>query len=443
MNRKILKLAIPNIISNITVPLLGMVDMTIAGHLTSAAYIGAIALGSTIFNLIYWNFSFLRMGTSGFTAQAYGANDMEESMTLLLRALSIGLIGGLVILIFQNPIGSIAIKAMSGSDEIKEYVHLYFKICVWSAPAMLMQYAFMGWFIGMQNAKIPMAIAIITNILNISISASLVFIAHMNIEGIALGTVIAQFSGTILSALIWWIKYKDIKQYARWDRVFEKNRIKKFFKVNFDIFFRTLLLVFVTTFFTFASTRMGDDLLAVNALIMQLFTLFSYFMDGFAYAGEALSGRYIGAGDQQSMRLMLKKLFSWGIYISFSVSILYAFFAQDILFILTDKTQIVELAQNYTAWTVAIPIVSFAAFLWDGIYIGATESKNMRNSMIVAVLCFFGVYYSFIGILENNALWLAFIIYLGIRGIMQTILSKKIPLVQHVFEVPKDSKRTV
>lgn len=425
MDKKIFRLAFPNIITNITVPLLGMIDIAIAGHLGSAVYIGAIALGANIFNMIYWNFGFIRMSSSGFAAQAYGARNLTEAMNVFIRSLAIGLGIGLLIILLQYPIGKFALNLIKSGEESRQYVETYFRIAVWGAPAVLGLYAFKGWFLGMQNAKTPMLIAILNNVLNILLSLLFVFVFDMSIAGIALGTVLSQIVSFLVAATLWLIYYGRLRKYISKKTIWERDSIRLFFKVNGDVFVRTFLLTFVTTFFTFASSGMGETILAVNALLMQFFMLFSYFMDGFAYAAEALTGRFIGANSPSQLKLMLKRVFFWGFIVSIVSVVLYTFFPNQILQILTNDREIIEATRQFTFWTVLIPITGFAAFLWDGIFIGATASKEMRNAMILSSIVFFACYFITKPILGNNGLWLSFVLYLSIRGITQTFWAKK------------------
>ncbi len=426
MNKKILNLAIPNIITNITVPLLGMVDTAIAGHLESELYIGAIAIGAIIFNFIYWNFSFLRMGTSGFAAQAYGAGNERETVRVLLRSLLVAFTAGLLIIILQYLLIYIAFFFIQASPETQKYTIVYFHIYVWAAPFVLGMYAMTGWFIGMQDAKTPMFVSIATNIINIGLSLLFVFGFGMQLKGLALGTALAQFISFGLTLFIWNKKYSHLKKYLSFSFVKQLSEFKPFFKVNSDIFLRSLALVLVTTFFTSASAKMGDTFLAVNSLLMQLFILFSYMMDGFAYAAEALTGRYYGAKDTVSLKQLIKRLFMWGIALTVLFTCVYALFTDGILRLLTDKSNIIEASKDFQIWALLFPIAGFAAFLWDGIYIGLTASRQMRNSMFIAVLFFFSIYYLLSPLLGNNALWLAFISYLAMRGIIQTVLFRTI-----------------
>lgn len=422
MNKKILQLAIPSIVSNITVPLLGLIDVAIVGHLGSAAYIGAIAVGGMLFNIIYWLFGFLRMGTSGMTSQAFGQRDLKGVTRVLLRAVGVGLFIALCLLLLQYPIRKIAFLLIDATPEVRELATVYFNICVWGAPAVLGLYGFAGWFIGMQNSRFPMFIAITQNVVNIVASLSFVYLLDMKIEGVALGTLIAQYAGLFMASLLWLRYYGRLKIVFRWQEIIGKTAMKRFFQVNSDIFFRTLCLVAVTTFFTSTGARQGDVVLAVNTLLMQLFTLFSYIMDGFAYAGEAMTGRYVGARNNTGLQRMIRLLFRWGWGLSLSFTILYMIGGQDFLGLLTNDTTVINAAGSYYYWVLAIPLAGFAAFLWDGILIGATATRLMLYSMLVASGLFFLIYYIFYALMGNHALWMAFLIYLSLRGIMQWIL---------------------
>lgn len=426
MNKNILRLAIPNIISNITVPLLSMVDMSIVGHLSLEVYIGAIATVSIIFNFMYWSFSFLRMGTSGFTAQAYGADNNQETATVLLRSLLIAFVAGLLIVMFQNIIFDLAFKVIKASSDVRLYAGHYFHIYVWAAPAVLGMYAFSGWFVGMQDARTPMYIAIAVNIINISLSLIFVYVLNMTIEGVALASTIAQIMGFLIAFTIWYFKYKVVRLNLDFGRLNNINAFIPFFRVNSDIFLRTMLLIAVTTFFTSSSAKMGNTTLAANALLMQMFTLFSYIMDGFAYSAEALTGRFIGAKRYDVLSKLIKYLFLWGIILAILFTCIYGFFTDEILQLLTNKVDVITACKEYQVWVLLIPLVGFSAFLWDGVFIGATASKQMRNSMFVAAACFFLIYYSLYSNWQNNALWFAFIFYLGMRGVMQAFLYRKI-----------------
>lgn len=426
INKRILQIAVPSIISNITVPLLGLIDVTIVGHLGAAAYIGAIAVGGMLFNIIYWIFGFLRMGTSGMTSQAYGKHDLDEVARLLLRSVGVGLLIAIVLMALQYPIRKLAFTFIQTTEEVERLATLYFRICIWGAPAMLGLYGFAGWFIGMQNSRFPMYIAITQNIVNIAASLCFVYLFHMKVAGVAWGTLTAQYAGFLMALLLWRRYYGGLKKHVAWHEVLKKEAMLRFFQVNRDIFLRTLCLVIVTLFFTSAGAAQGEIVLAVNTLLMQLFTLFSYIMDGFAYSGEALVGKYVGANNRPALYRTVRQLFIWGVGLSTGFTLLYFFGGKSFLGLLTNETSVIREVGNYFYWVLAIPLTGFAAFLWDGIFIGATATRQMFYSMLVASGSFFLVYYSLHEWMGNHALWLAFIVYLSLRGIMQAVLSRKI-----------------
>lgn len=433
MNKQILRLAIPNIITNITVPLLGMVDTAIVGHLQNGDgvdYIGAIAVGTMIFNIIYWNFGFLRMGTSGFTAQAYGAKDKEEQANILFRACFIAIAAALLLIIFQKPIGKLSLMLIEDKNSVGALALSYFSVRIWAAPATLSMYALKGWLIGMQDSKNPMWISIIINLLNIIFSFVLVFYFDMSIKGVALGTVIAQYGGLITTLLIWRKKYKEIAKYFNVKKALSLEKMKLFFKINSDIFLRTLCLIIVTSYFTIASTKMPYPTLAMNTLLMQFFTLFSYFMDGFAYAAESLCGKAKGENNYPQLQAFVKRFLLWGGVISILFIIIYALFGENILGIFTDNKDVIEYSKNYLHWILLIPITGFMAFLYDGILIGLTESVVMRNAIFISTAAFFLIFYLLSPYIGNNALWIAFLTYLLGRSLLMMLMSRRKIFVQ-------------
>lgn len=427
MNRKILRLAIPSIISNITVPLLSLIDVSIVGHLGAAAYIGAIALGGMLFNILYWSFGFLRMGTSGLTSQAYGMRNLQEAGNILVRAAGIGFAIAVFLLLLQSPIEKTVFYMVNASEEVEKSARIYFRICIWGAPAVLGLYGFAGWFIGMQNSRFPMYIAIVQNLINIFFSLYFVFVLKMKVEGVAFGTLIAQWSGLGMAFFLWYRYYgRRLKTKLDIKNAWQRTAMYRFFSINSDIFFRTLCLIAVTSFFTATGAKQGDTILAVNTLLMQLFTLFSYIMDGFAYAGEALTGRYIGARNTRLLRRSVKLLFYWGGGLAGLFTLLYGIGGESFLKLLTNDPVVIEVASRYFYWALAIPLAGFSAFLWDGIFIGATATRPMLYSMLIASGSFFTLYYLFQNTLGNNALWLAFISYLLLRGIIELAWSRPI-----------------
>ena len=425
-DRQILQLAIPSIVSNITVPLLGMVDVAIVGHLGDAAYIGAIAVGAMIFNVIYWIFGFLRMGTSGMAAQALGARQLTDVMQLLMRSLSVGLLVALAVILFQYPIKQLALAIVAPEPQIRSLVSTYFNICVWGAPAMLAMYGLTGWYIGMQNTRFPMIISISQNVVNIAASLLMVFVFKMGIRGVAWGTLVAQYAGIAISLTLLWCYYRRLWKFMRWKGVYDKNKMLRFFKVNSDIFIRTLFLVAVNFYFLAAGSRQGAVILAVNTLLMQLFILFSYVMDGFAFAGEALCGKYYGAENYGAFHKVLKRLFVWGMMVVMVFTIVYLIGGQSFLSLFTDDGVVLKAASSYFPWAIVIPLAGVAAFIWDGVFIGITETRGILYSSIIATIIFFVVFLVLRSVWHNHALWLAFILLLITRGIVQSVIFKTV-----------------
>lgn len=425
MNKRILQLAVPSIISNITVPLLGLVDVAIVGHIGDAAYIGAIAVGSMLFNVIYWLFGFLRMGTSGMTSQALGRRDLAEVLRLLVRSLSIGVGIGVLFFVLQKWLIGCGLRAMSPEADVVELARRYCYVCIWGAPAVLGLYGFTGWFIGMQNTRIPMMVSLTQNVVNIIASLLLVFVGGMTVEGVALGTVIAQWWGFLMACLFYRICYRRLSKYDYRRHLFAAEPLKQFFSLNKDIFLRTLCLVAVNLFFTAAGSRESTIVLAVNTLLMTLFTIFSYFMDGFAYAAEALSGKYYGARNMGAFREVVRRTMGFGAVVAVGFTLLYIVGGENFLSLLTSDKQVIAASGEYFWWAVLIPLSGMSAFVFDGIFVGITRSKSMLCSTAVASASFFVLFFGLHPFLGNHALWLAFILYLLLRGIVLFVIYRK------------------
>ena len=369
VNREILSLSLPSIVTNITTPLLGLVDVAIVGHMGSAAYIGAIAIGGSMFNMLYWLFGFLRMGSSGMTAQAFGAKDhLGQPRIVLART--------------------------------------YFEILVWGAPAVLGTYVMSGWFLGMQNSRAPMWVSIFINLCNIAVSLVLVYCFIYDIPGVAVGSLVAQWGGFMLACSICLIRYDIVL--STFKEIVEIKGLKHFFRINVDIFLRTLCLVAVTLWFTRTGSRQGTEMLAVNALLMQFFTLFSFFMDGFAFAGEAICGKYIGAGERTLLRRSIDALCRWGAGLAVAFTVIYAVGGDLLLNFLSSEKNVIVHAHEYIYWIITIPVAGFLAFTWDGVFIGATATRSMLLSMAAATAVFFITYALAFPSLGNHGLWLAF-----------------------------------
>ena len=477
INRDILKLAIPSILANITVPIVGMVDIAVAGHLdaSAATLIGGIAVGSMLFDLLYWNFGFLRVGTGGLTAQAFGRKDWKECARILTRALGMSMAIACCLLLIQWVFVKAAFLVVDCSPEVQELASRYFFIRIWAAPATLSLMALKGWFIGMQDSVSPMVTDFVVNGMNVlmsivlalgialplaspdpsglagltsdvsilaidvsdvasdlaesskvqasmdsvsvqasmdfvsvqasmdsdSVLASRVLLPAMGFSGIALGTVAAQYSGLLVALLLVLFKYrrKVFADFALADLrgIFKGGETRRFFVMNADLFVRSLCFIAIYIGFTIISARYGDLLLAVSSIMMKILMIFSYFTDGFAYAGEAMTGRYIGAGDPVNLRKTVKWTFIWSMGLAALFIAIYHFGGVHLLRMMTSDEAVVNASRDFLPWLLLMPVVGCAAFTWDGIFIGATGSREMRNSMLWSVVAFAAVW--FLGIL--------------------------------------------
>lgn len=418
MNKSILKIAVPAILSNVIVPLLGLVDLTIAGHIGDAVTIGAVSVGATMFSLTYWNFGFLRMGTSGLTAQAYGARDRRQMSVMLFRSVALALLLGIAIVALQSPIRWLLLAAISPSEAVHTHASQYFSIIIWGAPATLATMSLTGWFIGMQNSTYPLAVSMVVNAVNIVCSLCFVFAMRFGFIGIPLGTLAAQWCGFILSAFFAArMMRKETLGYA--PRVEEMLRgLGRFFSVNRDIFLRSLCVMAVMLFFTATGARSGNMTLAVNSLFMQLYLLYSHFMDGFAYAGEALVGKYAGAADKRSLRRCVSHLFAWGWSLAAIFAFAYGVFNHEVMSLFSDKPEVVAFAAAYRWWIALAPIAGMAAFIWDGVFVGLTATRQMLLSLAGATAVYFTIYFLFPLADANDCLWTAFLAYLAVRGVI-------------------------
>lgn len=449
INSEITRLAWPSIVSNITTPLLGLVDTAITGHMGAAAYVGAIAVGSTMFNLAYWPLNFLRMGTSSLTSQAYGhslKSQSSKSQTTieanvgtalassppaalepylwLRRSLILAIEIAFVLLLLSPFLADLLLYFLNPEHTTLKLARQYFTIVIVGAPMVLGTYSLSGWFLGMQDSRAPMWMAIITNVANILMSFLLVYGFHLGIQGVAWGTVTGQALGFIVGLAIAQKKYHIFGRIRRraLGSLCATIPQRSFFNTNIDIFLRTICLAAVTLWFTRAGAAQSTAVLAANALLMQLFILFSYFMDGFAFAGEALSGKYFGAKMWIKLRATILGEFRWGLYVAGAFTLIYLFGARWIFELLSDNPSIVDTAMRYRWWAVAVPAAGVAAFVWDGVFIGMGLTRQMLASMAMAAVMFFVAYFLLIAPCGNHGLWLAFIAYLLTRGLMQTIL---------------------
>ena len=420
MNKEILRLAIPNIISNISVPLLSTVDTALMGRL-SEAHIGAVGVGAMIFNFIYWNFGFLRMGTTGITAQAFGEQSEEKIAHTLGRALLVVLGLSIFIIALQWPIGELSFRLMNVADGQLDLVGEYFYIRVWAAPATLGLYALMGWFFGLQNAVYPLILTVAINVLNIVLSYVFVHVLGWEVAGVAYGTLLAQYFGLVLGIGLFFYKYRHFTAFLKREALLQWGELQRFLTINLDIFIRTLCLTFAFGFFYSQSSTQGELILAANVILLQYLNWMSYGVDGFAFATESLVGKYAGAANRQQTKRAITLSFVWGMGLAVSFSLLYGFLGIPLLEVFTNKINVIEAARPFLFWMVLFPVLSTPCYIWDGVFIGLTASKAMRNCMLLSIAVFLGVHYAYGQFKGNHGLWLTLLVFMVARGIIQAI----------------------
>ncbi len=424
INKQIIRLTIPNIISNFSIPLLGTVDTALMGRLESEHYLGAVGIGGIIFSFIYWGFGFLRMATTGLTAQAYGENDNIECGLLLQRGLAIGIIVSLLLLIVQWILADVSLALIATSSEVEQLARTYFHIRIYAAPATLCLHAFHGVFLGLQNAHYPMLLTILVNLINIVLNLIFVNVLGMKVEGVALATVIAQYIGLILASTLFFARYRYLL--TTWDFriILAFSKLKRFLSISSDIFIRTLCLVFSHAFFTAKSAALSDTVLAINTILLQYINLMSYSIDGFAFAAESMIGKYKGAQDMQNLKRTTRHIFWWAFLFGGAIMLIFGLFGKQLLRFFTDQHDLIGQAKPYLVWIIAAPVINVAAYIWDGIYLGATAAKPLRNSMIVAMLLFLCAVYLLMPY-GNHGLWAALTLLLVVRGVLLTVLAPK------------------
>ena len=418
MNKEILKLAIPNIISNISVPLLSSVDTALMGQM-SVLHIGAVGVGSMIFNFIYWNFGFLRMGTTGITAQGFGQQSDKAIILTLGRALFIAILLAILIMLLQIPFGQFSFYLMNLSATQLPLVETYFYIRIWAAPATLALYALMGWYFGMQNAIYPLILTIVIN--GVNIICSLVFIKYfgMEVEGVAYGTVIAQYVGLFLAIGLFFYKYRYLLPNLSQKSILKSEELRQFLSINSDIFIRTFCLTFAFGFFYSQSSVGGESLLAVNVILLQFLNWMSYGIDGFAFASESLVGKYVGAKQQPQLNKAIRLSFIWGFVLAGIYSLLYGLFGTPLIHLFSNQLEVITATKPYLFWMVLFPLLSTPCYIWDGVFIGLTASRAMRDSMIISLIIYLGVHYLLKADYGNHGLWLALLIFMMARGGIQ------------------------
>ena len=425
INREVVRLAVPSILANITVPLVGIVDTAIAGHLGDAALIGGIAIGTMLFDLLYWNMGFLRVGTGGITAQAYGRGDMKASIGTFSQGIATSLIVSLIVLAIQWLFAEGMFLLVDCSPEVERVARNYFFIRIWAAPATLALFVFKGWFIGMQNTVFPMITDLWVNIVNMVASWLLSFYTPLGISGVAVGTLVAQWTGLVLALLLMRSKYRDLLQKTNIFHSMKWKYFKRFFSVNSFLFVRSMLMLVVYEGFTIFAARFGDVELAVSSVMMKLLMLYSYFVDGFAYAGEAMAGRFIGEKNRPSLNETVKYVFLWGAVIGVVSTVAYAIFPRAIIGLLTDNAEVIGASESYLFWLLLMPVLSCVAFIWDGIYIGATASRPLMVCMIWSAAGFIAAFYLCAPHFGAQALYIAYFVHLIARSVYLTLVARR------------------
>ena len=424
INKQIVRLAIPNIISNFSIPLLGAVDTVLMGHLESEFYLGAVGIGGVIFSFIYWGFGFIRMATTGLTAQAFGENDPAACGLLLQRGISIGLIGGLLLFSCQWILADMSFALIETSPEVAELARTYFHIRLYAAPATLCLHAFHGVFLGLQNAHYPMVLTLLVNLVNIVLNLLFVNLLGMKVAGVALATVIAQYVGLFLASVLFLTRYRHLL--TTWDfrKILAFSKLKRFLSISSDIFIRTLCLVFSHAYFTAKSAALSDSFLAINTILLQYINLLSYAIDGFAFAAESMVGKYKGARDLSNLKRTVRHIFISAFLFSGVLTLIFSVFSEQLFNIFTNQVNLIQAVKPYFIWIIVAPIINVAAYIWDGIYLGATASKPLRNAMIVSMALFLGSVHLLMPF-GNHGLWGALTLLLVARGVSLTLLARK------------------
>jgi MATE family multidrug resistance protein len=423
-HKALLVIAIPMILSNITVPLLGLVDIAVVGHLSDPFYLGGVAIGSMIMTFILSMAGFLRMATTGVTAQAYGKGNTDLQLNGLVHGITIAIFLSLIILLLQVPIKAAAFTLAGGSEEVQTYGQLYFSIRIFSAPAALTNLVLLGWMLGMQSAKGPMWHLIFTNVINIVLDLLFVFGFGWGVQGVAIASLIADYSGVLIG--LYFVRMIAKEQGIHFTkealRVWQQwQAIKPLLLINRDIFLRTLCLSICFAFITFEGAKLGDNIVAANAILLNLLMLLSFGLDGIAYAVEALVGKAVGRNNRAELIKSIKDATFWSVLFSVVFTVLFWVSGEDIIRLMSDIDVVVQTAVVYLPWIIAMPIVSLWCFLFDGIFIGLTRAKDMRNSMFIAT---FGGFF-FVWWLSqqwgNHALWAAMHGFMLVRGVTLAI----------------------
>ncbi len=416
-DRDVWRIAAPMILSNISVPLLGMVDTGVVGHLDDPVYLAAVAVGATIFSFIYTGVNFLRMGTTGIAAQRFGADDRDGVRTSLGQALVVALLIALTLIALQVPIGALAMRLIGAEVESSTLALEYFSVRIWSAPGTLANYALIGWFLGLQNARVPLFIFLTINVTNIVLDLVFVVGLGMKVEGVALASVIAEYTGLLVGGSF---AARALRRHGgHWvlDRLTNVSEYRAFFAVNANLFVRTVALIFAFGFITAVGARLGSLILAANAVLMNLQYLTSFGLDGIAHAAEAMVGKAVGQRRKDALQRAVQLSLKWSLIFAVAYTLAFALFGGMVVRVLTDLPEVRSTAMTYLPWLVISPIVSVWSFLYDGVFVGATRAREMRDIMLISTFAVFLPSWYVLQPLGNHGLWMAFTLFMAARGI--------------------------
>jgi MATE family multidrug resistance protein len=416
-HRKVWRLAGPIILSNVTTPLLGAVDTAVVGHLPDPANIGAVALGATVFSFLYWGFGFLRMGTTGFTAQAFGRGDGVALRTEIGRALLLGAALGLALIVLQAPIGGVALRLLQASAGVEDLTAAYYDIRIWSAPAVLANYVVLGWLLGVQRAGAALVVQLVTNGVNMALDLWFVLGLGWGVPGVAAATLIAECGGAAVGLVLVARHLRTLPGGWPLAQLFDPAGLRQLFAVNLDIFIRTLCLIFGFALFTAKSATLGDRVLAANAVLMHFNSIAAYGLDGFAHAVEALAGGAIGARDRRAYRDAVRTSTLWALLVAGLLVAAYALAGPLLIDVMTGIAAVREIARDFLPWAVVMPLIAVWAFQLDGIYIGATRTVEMRNAMLITTVAYVAALAVLLPWLGNHGLWLALMVFMAARGL--------------------------
>lgn len=417
-HRAILSIAIPMTASNLSVPLLGAVDTAVMGHLPGPQYIGAVAVGATIFSFVFWTFGFLRMGTTGLVAQAQGAQDPEETWAVLLRACGMAVAAASLVLIFQWPLREAGLWFADAPGQVETLARDYFQVRIWSAPAVLLNYVAVGWLLGMQAPRRSLAVLLMINLTNIVLD--FVFVLHLGwgVRGVAAASVVAELLGSVLAALlvIRLLQARGVPTQGVWQYLLAFPGYTGMLAVGRDIMIRTALLIFSFAFFVRQSAALGAVTLAANSVALQFVYLMSYCVDGFAQAAEVFSGRYWGAKDRAAFQRATLRTGIWCGVVAGVSSLIFLTFGAPLYGLMTDLAEVQALISQYWIWVIVIPPVAAWSFLLDGVYIGATWTRAMRQIMLASTLAYLAAWYV-LRPWDNHGIWLALVVFYAARGL--------------------------